>query len=273
MLILLTLVGSAVFVGLRCSLKEPVSDDLLYRYVLDSNPLGENDYSTLVSGWKDAIKSQTAQYFYSNGRFFVHVLVQMFAGPWGFKAYSVFAACLFFVVAVLFGFYCLPSGRRYNTLLWLGISVAYLYLFQSNSGTWYSIAGGLNYLLPMFPVLVFLLLYRRFGREVHRESPLLYVLAGVIGFVTGWSQECYSLPLSGGVFLALSISLFRHERIAPAIWVLAVSLWIGTSILVFAPGNFVRLGTRPGLLYSMVNGVKLLAGTRLFWLMIASLIV
>lgn len=272
-MILLTFVGSALFVGLRCILREPISDDLLYRYVLDNNPLGENDYSTLVSGWKDAVESQIVQYFYSNGRFFIHVLVQMFAGPWGFKAYSVFTACLFFVVTVLFGIYCLPSGRRYNPLFWLGISVAYLYLFQSNSGTWYSIAGGLNYLLPMFLVLVFLLLYRRFGRDVQRESPLLYALLGVVGFVVGWSQECYSLPLSGGVFLALSLSLVRHERIAPAIWVLAVSLWIGTCILVFAPGNFVRLGTRPGLLSSLVNGVKLLAGTRLFWLMIASLIV
>lgn len=246
-----------------------MSDDLLYRYVLDNHPLGDNDYSTLVQGWGDAIKSQSIQYFHSNGRAPIHVLVQMFSGVWGQTAYAIFVGALMLTIIWLFTRFTISPNMRRNPLLWLAVALTYLYLFQSNSGSWYSIAGGMNYLFPMLPTLLFLLTLRHLhgNPKIH---PAIMALAGLLGFATGWSQECYSLPLSAGLFI---IMLFNLRKVKGITWVMAITLWIGTAMLVFAPGNFVRLASRPGIISNLINGMRLLAGTYLFWIMLAGLVI
>lgn len=246
-----------------------MSDDLLYRYVLDNHTLGDNDYTTFVQGWGDAIKSQSIQYFHSNGRAPIHVLVQMFSGVWGQTAYAIFVGALMLTIIWLFTRFTIPPDMRRNPLLWLAVALTYLYLFQSNSGTWYSIAGGMNYLFPMLLILLFLLTLRHLhgNPKIH---PAVATLAGLLGFATGWSQECYSLPLSGGLFILM---LFNLRKVKGITWLMAVTLWIGTAVLVFAPGNFVRLEGRPGVLSSIINGVRLLTGTYLFWIMLAGFII
>ncbi len=268
-LIIIFLLLAALSVGLRGYFREPVSDDLLYRYVLDANPLGDNDYSVEVTSLADAIKSQTVQYFHSNGRAPIHVLVQMFAGPWGHAAYPIFLGCLFLTVLSLFVRYTIPAKSRRTPFAWLLAIGAYLYLFQSNSGNWYSICGGMNYLFPMLPTLLFLFTLPHADR--HRAFNNLWgrVLLALLGIVTGWSQECFSLPLSGGLFFYLLLNLRKTKANT---WILAASLWLGTAVLVFAPGNFVRLAGSPGLFSSIINGVKLLVGTRLFWILAALLL-
>lgn len=79
------------------------------------------------------------------------------------------------------------------------------------------------------------------------------------------------MPLSGGVFLFLATNLIRRIRIPTLYWVLAISLWVGTFILVVAPGNFVRLKSYSGFYAVLINGIKLLLGTRLFLLDVIAL--
>lgn len=268
-MICLILLVTAISVGLRAYFREPVSDDLLYRYILDENPLGDNNYSVLVQGFGDAIRSQSIQYFYSNGRTLIHVLVQMFAGPWGFTAFAIFLGILIAVVEILFVRYSIPKSQQSNPLIWILVSITYLYLFQNNSGTWYSIAGGMNYLLPMMFVLGFLLIFQHLNEARTKPNLLAIILLSLFGFITGWCQECFSVPLSGGLFFLILCNLRKTKT---SIWVLAIFLWIGTAILVFAPGNFVRLGSGSGLTSSIINGVKLLIGTRLFWIMLIGLL-
>lgn len=271
-LILLALLGSAISVGLRCFFREPVSDDLLYAFVLDDHILGDNDLRQRVTGWNDAFTSQSTQYFHSNGRLIVHLFVQMFAGPWGADAYAVATGCMMFAVMLLFGLYCFPKRMRYNPLMWIGIAITYLYLFQGNCKVWYSIAGGMNYLYPMLPVLIFLMLFRHFITGKKKASGAVLTLLGICGCITGWSQECFSLPLSGGIFIYLCLAAHKHQRIPTPIRVLAISLWIGTCILVAAPGNFIRLEQSRNMFIVMKTGVKYLIETKLFWLMLAGMI-
>lgn len=243
---------------------------MLYRYVLDDAQLGSNKYVDEVTCLSDAIESQTAQYFYSNGRMLIHILVQMFAGPWGHTAFAVFTTVLFLAVVILFTHYTVGKSRR-TPFVWFLAVVTYLYLFQEWSCLWYGIAIGMNYLFPMLPALSTLLMLRlicRHERKVSRKLTVLIPLA-LLGFVTGWSQECFAIPLSGGIFIWALVN-FRKTKLP--FWVLAVPLWIGTAVLVFAPGNFVRLATH-SIFWSVLNGAVLLAGTWLFWLMLAGLVV
>lgn len=267
--VLLLLTG--VSTGLRCYYREPVSDDFLYRFILDDKPLGENDYSQLVQNIGDAAKSQSVQYFHSNGRTLIHILVQMFAGPWGFDAFAAFEGILIVAIMTLLGVYCFPRHQRYNPLLWLLISITYLYLFPGK-GSWYSIAAGLNYLFPMLLVLVFLYLIDYSRKQIIHNNVLLIMILSIVGLVTGWSQECYSLPLSGSLFLTLAYKCYKKEKISIYTWVLTISLWMGTAILVLAPGNFVRLASRPGVLGSIRNGIHLLIGTYTFWALLICLV-
>ena len=171
----------------------------------------------------------------------------------------------------IFGCYCLPDVQRLNPLWWLFISITFLYLFQSNSGLWYSITGGLNYLYPIPLTVLFLILFRRYENKRILNLATIF-LASSVGFITGCSQECYSLPLSGGVFILLTTNLIQRRKISTSRWILALSLWIGTLILVVAPGNFIRLNSSPRGVATFINGLKLLLGTRLFWLVIIALI-
>lgn len=269
-LIIGILLVTAISISLRAYIREPVSDDLLYGYVLDNKPLGDNNYSEKVTSLSDAVRSQSIQYFYSNGRTLVHILVQMFAGVWGRGAYSIFLGCLMLSVIALFVAYTIPEANRKKPLIWLLVSVTFLYLFQNNSGIWYSIAGGLNYLFPIFLVIGYLLLLNKALTHDIKPNIIIIFLTILYAFITGWSQECYALPLSGGVFIYMIIN---RKELKSFILVLALPLWIGTAILVFAPGNFIRLGSgSSSILHSFLKGIYFLIGTRLFWLMLLGLI-
>lgn len=268
LLIIVTLLVSGLAIALRAYFREPISDDLLYRYVLDENPLGDNNYSVLVSGWGDAIRSQFVQYFYSNGRTLIHILVQMFTGPWGPGAYSIFLGIILVVVECLFIRYTIPAGKRKYPLTWVVAAITFLYMFQGNSSNWYSIAGGMNYMFPMCTTLCFLILMRHYCKA-NTPNVLVMGLLAVFGIIVGWTQECFTIPLSGGLFFLLLRDLRKAK---PAVWVLAISLWVGTAILVFAPGNFIRLEGK-SIINTFINGVKLLIGTYLFWIMIVSVII
>lgn len=249
---------------------EPASDDLLYAYKLDANPLGENSYEDRIETFGDALDSQYIQYFHSNGRAWIHVLVQMFAGPWGRLAYDCFMTIVMALAIVLFVKVSAGEKLRYAPIFWLAVSVMFMYLFQDNSGTWYSIAGGMNYLLPTVLSLGFILIVKFFSSEKARIRQIVVAAACVYSFLMGWCQECYSIPLSGASFV---LALLNIKKINRNLLIVLLFLWIGTAILVFAPGNFSRLSVAPPLKSRIFHAITLFIGTKMLWLLIMTAVV
>lgn len=270
-LIILTILASSFFTGIRAYYTEKTSDDLLYSFKLDNNPLGYNNFQEPIETLSDAIESQKNQYFHSNGRFVVHILVQMFAGPWGKKAWSIFLASLMGGSIILFIYYTVPVNKRLNPIYWILASFCFLYLFQDNSLDWYLICLGMNYLYPIFLTLAFLI-FIRISSYWRSNNLFFYFLLSFIGLITGFSQECFSLPLSGALFFYLIYSLFNHHKIDKKIWTLTLSLWIGTICLVIAPGNFVRLEGGKSIFVSLYDGLLFLINTKLIWLLLITVI-
>lgn len=268
LLVFLILAITAIAFYLRSIYTEPVSDDLLYSFILDNHGLGDNAFDKKVESFNDAIKSQLPQYLHHSGRLPIHVIVQMFAGPWGRSAWNIFNTFIFVSTIVLFVWFTAKRGVRYNPLIWLLASITFLYLFQSNSLIWYSIAGGMNYLFPLFMSLIFLILLNRIS-DKHTNHWWAFVVCMFVGLLMGWCQECYSIPLAGATFI---YALVRRKSINRFQITLFVSLWIGTAILVLAPGNFERLGNASRL-QSIINGLNLLLGTKLFWILVILLII
>lgn len=79
--------------------------------------------------------------------------------------------------------------------------------------------------------------------------------------MTGWSNEAYSVPLSGGTFLFVITN--RHKIKMQALLPVVI-LWVGTAFLVFAPGNFNRIGNA-SIITTLKTGIALLFKMKLLW--------
>lgn len=247
-------------------------DDLLYSFILDDKPLGSNTYDRKVTTVTDAIASQTHQYFFSNGRTLIHIPIQLFAGPWGKGAFIIVSTLMLASTILLFLCLTLPERIRKRPPLVLGAVVTFMYLFQNGSQLFYSIAGAFNYLYPMLTGILYLLLFRHFSEASGPRSGKFYGFILILsGIIAGWSQECFSLPLSAAVALYYLRLKKQREKVTRELRLLFYSLWCGTFIMCIAPGNFIRVINmgNPGEVF--LRAMEYYCATPLFWLAVAAL--
>lgn len=262
-IILLFIICGTIFYT-RCSIQPQLSDDLLYKFVLDRGSLGYNaSYEREVKSISDAIVSQSYQYRSSNGRFPIHVMVQMFAGPWGWHAFAIFNTFLFLLTIYFTGCLVINEDNRYNVLYWIIIFIGYFYLYQANGILWYSIAGSFNYLLPIFLITAFLIIFKKVRTK--RINTKLLPLLWILSLFTGWSHESYSLPLAGGIFIWLLLN--KHE-LNKCVVSMAIPLWLGCMALILAPGNFSRMGAQPDHWFMFKRAISYFLHTWYMWLFI-----
>lgn len=261
----------SILVGIKAYNFVPIGDDLLYRFILDNQTLWSNYITSEISDLGDAIASQYRQYFVTNGRTLVHILVQMFAGPWGTTAFSIFMGSIFGISMRLLVVYTIPQGKRYNPVIWLLITVCFLYIFQGHGILWSRLAGGTNYLYPIALTLAFLIVYKSLTHfERLNNNRWIYPLLGLLGFLTGWSHECFCIPLSATMFIRFCTIIYEHKTktVSPAKWIMIISLWIGSAILVFAPGNFIRVAESPNFVNTLGKGIGFLLNTKTFCIVV-----
>lgn len=230
----------AAFFFLRSYYNEPVGDDLLYRYVLDKHPFGENILERKIHTLGDAIESQSTQYFYSNGRTIVHVLVQMFAGVWGHVAFCVVNTLMFIAAVMLVCKYCFNGMMTRNIWCWIVVMLSFFYLFPGGGNVWYSIAGAFNYMYPIMLVSGFLVIYNRVILDGKHLTGWKVSVISLFAFITGWSQECFAVPLTGATLIYV---LTNYKHCGNKVRIVSLFLWIGTAVLIFARGNLIRAMT------------------------------
>jgi hypothetical protein len=104
--IITTLIACLLVVFFKAYYFTQVGDNLFYAFVLGVKNLGiDAVLGPRVETIGDAIISQYNQYFGWNGRALVLFLAQMFCGPWGYLAFSVFNSLLFVCVMIAFAKY------------------------------------------------------------------------------------------------------------------------------------------------------------------------
>lgn len=101
------------------------------------------------------------------------------------------------------------------------------------------IAGVVNYLWTSCAIIYFILLYNKIieYRSYHLGINILLLLFGIL---IGSLQESFTIGISGALFVYYCWNLSKFK--GGVMW-LIVGLWIGTCIVVLAPGNFVRLNS------------------------------
>lgn len=252
---------SGILVGIRTYYTEPRCDDLIYKFCLGNiNMSHEQNLTKPISNLTDAIISQYHQYFVTNGRTLIHIIVQMFAGPWGTKSFAIFNGLQFILTIILFGILTIPSNQRNNVLNWVLITIGFLYLYQDNGSDWYTIAYSLNYLTPILLVCSFLLCLKYYKKKQKLSNIVTFIPVIVLSIISGWSHESYSLTLSGALLFWL---IQNYNRISKYTVILIISFWVGTAILFFAPGNFTRISKEYW--WTLKHGIKYLANTYFLW--------
>lgn len=249
-----------------------VGDEIVYTYVLDTDKYGsywvpspEDRHIETVS---DVISSQCDHYLHWHGRNIVMAVEQFFSGV-SSPAVFYFLNAFVFVAAIILTMLVACDGEAGNRLsAWLLVVLAFFYLFPMLPTLWNSICYGVNYLWPTVFILVLLQLWHKAGNG-ELTNKAWYPLLLVIGIICGWSHEAFCLPVSGMlvVYYCFNIRKFRGMQA-----VLVSAFWIGSLILLLAPGNYVRAGSGSWATRFM-NAFNLFCELRIVWLLLVAILV
>ena len=205
-------------------------DDYMYAY----------KYSSFdrIDNLRDIIMSQCEHYMNHNGRFVVHCVVQIFCGILGISAFQ-YINTLFFI-----GFCGITTRLVFNT--WnvsiVKYSLVAFVVFFLGPRIEYNILGSvaycINYLWVSVLIGLFLILFHKTATNSEAKSlsyfhkSLIFVYSVLVGSL----QESFSVPLC----CSLLIYYLYIRKIDNTIF-LSIGFWLGSAILIFAPGNFNRL--------------------------------
>lgn len=240
----------------------PINDDVIYQFIFGEEGIGApggDRYNQRADTISKIYDSQVFHYIHANGRALIHVFIQIFAGILGYPVYTAFSVILLAAAMILLIRYTCPKPLLYNPLIWTIAAFTYLFLYPSPIGAFYWIVYGWNYLYPMAIVTAFLLTFSKIYSSKNTGWCKTALLVP-FGILVGWSHEGFAIPLSGALFF---YSLWHIRSLNRSSWLLIVSLWIGTLLLICSPANFGRLGASP--LTNLLNGISIYIILRLFW--------
>lgn len=236
-LIILSLLCAGVSIFFQAKLYLPVNDDSCYQYILGEYIVGspDNDYSKRVDTFDDLVTSQINHYLHTNGRAVVHTIVQALIAYGGWDcAIPLFIGALMISTLVVFIIYSKRPGEYNRPLPWVLAVIIWLLMYPGPDGAFYRLVFAMNYLYPMFLCLCFLLIVRRI--EERKKFPI--IVAVIVSFLTGWSQEGFSFPLCGAMLVYLYI---HRQNLSREILFMTVFCCFGALLLLISPGNFNRV--------------------------------
>jgi hypothetical protein len=259
-------VVSALAVFFRAYLVAWNSDECVYAFKLGKAAQVPVEPLEKIQTAMDAIVSQYNQYS-GNGRFMIHFITQMFCGPWGQTAFSIWNALLLLFVLYVFIRLTQHKENRRNGVVWFLACFGLLYLSPEPSTIWYVPAMSLNYLLTMFTSILFFLCYQKL---IERDHWSKWQVAGVAlyAFAAGWMNESYTIPISGALFFWLL--LHRKQWNASRI-IVAIAFCLGT--LMVTLGSLERASSASHVLSMVWHAFELFLQLKIVWLTLLGCIV
>ena len=273
--IVLLLLVTGVFFFLRSVNRELIYvDEIIYGYNLNATQYYEywaspqTSLDGKIETFSDVIDSQINHYFYGNGRSIVHAIQQLFTGIIGVNVFYIVNTIVFLLTIIYVAKFLRITQKVYAFLI---VIMLFLYLYPMPYRLWYSINMACNYLWPMCFALI--LLYNC-EKIIDNRSVSIFALfiISILAFITGWSHEAFAVPLSGAMFFYI---LFNLKKIDKRILCVAIPLWIGSCIMVFAPANIARFfgeGEGASKIYAIANAIDNFMHIKLLWVLIITTI-
>lgn len=212
-----------------------IADDYAYKFFYDES-LGE---LKIISSLKDALATQSHDYMTHNGRFIVHTLTSYFCGKLGIEWFRIMNSLIF--VLLVYGVLRLVRKELGKRKIDKYVIAFILFLFMPCPGMILlgSIAMCINYLWSACAIIYFVLLFNSVSQNNKTYNAVGNIVIFFISLLVGSLQESFSLGISAALFF---YCCFHFRKLNITVWGIAIGFWIGTLIVTFAPGNFVRLG-------------------------------
>lgn len=197
-----------------------------------------------LQNFGDVIESQVWHFMNWGGRNITHGILQLTL----LSGETVANLLNLLMMAVLSLLICVLSGRK--NPFWFLFGASLMISCNPNfldSVLWQS--GTVNYVYSSVWIFFFLWLYLRETSETPASKiPLLALWMIPLGLMTGWSNENMG-PASFLISVAVIIYLHKFLKRKPPVWMYLGSIFsfIGSVLVVIAPGNFVRTAELPEL--------------------------
>lgn len=214
------------------------SDDWHYGFIFGT--------TVRIESIEDVLTSQCSHYFYMNGRFVPHFLLQLIYGVIGKSVFNIINACMFMLFFHLLNVNFVPQKEKY---LVSTVISSFLVLFFmcgfTNGFLWMS--GACNYLWAFVFILSFNVL---FVKKI--DNVVLLPFLFIYGIICGWQNEAVVV----GYLCYMIYSLIKERKyIVPSRICLSIGFCVGAALLCFAPGSIHRASLSSGDSFSFVSTV------------------
>lgn len=246
-----------------------ITDDYFYSFVVKEGFWKDMQY-TPINSMCDILESQSYAYFHQNGRVVVHSLVQGFCGLWGFGLFKVINSIVF--VLLIFGVSKILSLHYEKTKVDVLLSTFMIFILIPVFGVTYlgNISCCINYLWTSCAIVWWLYFYYKKWENSLGHNIILFLYA----FFVGAMQESFSIGISAAIVINY---IFNIKELRGATLSLVVGFILGSSIIIFAPSNFIRFTVEHGSSFNLTNvfltTIRVLCSLRAFWIMLCLLVI
>ena len=246
-----------------------------WRYAFFCEPDGENNLSVFkddftrepITSLADAVNSQKQDYFKTNGRFIIHVLVQYCCGILTMRQFVVINTFIFalFVLCVIKLTDASPLNKSHLLTILMGIWLLIPFKGITFMG---NISLSINYLwAAAFNLLFIILLYQQI--RTRRFSCWWFVLIIPFSLIVGSLQESFSI----GICAALCIhAIINFKHLHGSYILVGTAYIIGSLACILSPANFNRADDIGGFGFH-IGGVFGLLASPVTWLFLLTLII
>lgn len=229
-------------------------DSVVYRLVLPTDFNDPEHTLRPIQNLSDVFESQAHMYmmsdtrYFSNGRFPVHVLVQIFCGLTHSRIpFALCNALVWIALVVLSAKLMGWSWRNPRIVFWLALMLSLVYRVQFDPPM------QINYSWTSFSSLLWLYVFFRCdGTGITHMSPvpriLSYTVLAIFSLLCGWGNEAVSFSVGVGM---LAVYVVRRRRFNVREYTLCTGYALGCILLLLSPGLYTRAGIQPKSTWSL----------------------
>lgn len=206
------------------------NDDFAYRF--------HQSTGKMISSFAELIQSNIFGFTHVNGRFLAHVFIQSILGWDLFGFYHIASAGAF--VLLLSSILYLVRRTKNNSGDFVFVLFFFLLFYPLMASTCYgTVCLTVNYLWTAAIYTFFLSMYFHIKDDDTYYSVWKNILLFIFGLVCGSWQESFGIGIGGAICLYHIAHLRTTKK---SVFYLIIGFGLGLMVLLFAPGNFARVG-------------------------------
>lgn len=233
MLFILTILFFTILFFILNSMTPLLADDYGWGYIRGTD-------HQHIKNFKDILVSVYDYYFTWGGRIGGNLLSEVFTLV-GKPIFNI-ANTIIYIINTLLIYYICNASKKIKVSLYLGIHLLIWFFTPDYGQVMFWLSGACNYLWLITPVLVMILIFRRYSinQNIIKDNLITALIIFIIGIFAGWSNENAGAGILVVLTLHLAYYYFNDIKMSKYIISGYIGSIIGYLLLIIAPGNFAR---------------------------------